>query len=122
MKDEPRSPPIVGLPGGEPVVAYLLMWEQHERSGEWWAWVTWVRERNGQPYRHVTTVQAQRLVQLDLPGTYRAVPRRVLGHDGQFRPWSPGTVRPPRGQRPQEKQALSSPAPGGRRRSPAAPS
>jgi len=32
--DEPSSPPIVRV--GEEIVAYLLAWEQHEGSGEWW--------------------------------------------------------------------------------------
>jgi len=28
---------------------------------EWWAWVTWIRERNGKPFRHVVSVRAATL-------------------------------------------------------------
>jgi hypothetical protein len=89
VKNEPTSPPIVLLPADDPVVCYLLAWEMHERDGSWWAYVTWPRVRNGQSYRHVTSVRAERLEPLESAEVYAQVPRRVLGRDGEIRPWSP---------------------------------
>jgi hypothetical protein len=92
VRNEPLSPPLVQV--GDDAVAYLLAWEQHEQDGSWWAWVTWIRERSGRPHRHVTTVRAARLRPVEVPSAYEGVPRRVLGLDGQIRPWSP-PPRPP---------------------------
>jgi hypothetical protein len=89
VRNEPPSPPIVLLPADDPVICYLLTWEMHERDGSWWAYVTWPRERNGQPYKHVTNVRADRLRPLEPAEAYRDVPRRILGRNGQLRPWSP---------------------------------
>jgi hypothetical protein len=36
----PWCPPLVELTGG--AIGHLLCWEQHERDGSWWAWVSWV--------------------------------------------------------------------------------
>jgi hypothetical protein len=94
VRNEPPSPPIVEF--GDDAVAYLLAWEQHEQDGSWWAWVTWIRERSGRPYRHVTTVRAARLRPVEVPSAYETVPRRVLGLDGQIRPWSPPPGPPAR--------------------------
>lgn len=84
--DEPACPPLVQV--GEETVAYLLAWEQHERDGSWWAWVTWIRTVNDQPRRHVVSVRAGSIRPLEPPDAYRQVPRRVLGNDGIIRAWA----------------------------------
>ena len=86
----PWSPPIVELAGNG--VAHLLCWERHERDGSWHAWVSWVQS-TGDPVRHrhhVVSVRADTVRRLEGPGAYTRVPRRVLGRDGQIRPWTPG--------------------------------
>lgn len=99
VRNKLPSPPIVALPApgdSEPVVAYLLAWEQHERDGAWWAWVTWPRIRGGRAYRHVTTVRAAAVRRIEEADVYANVPRRVLGSDGVYRPWQPPADRPHR--------------------------
>jgi hypothetical protein len=86
VKDPPYSPPLVQV--SDEIVAYLLCWEQHERDGSWYAWVTWIRAQAGRPRRHVVSVQAAYVHPLELPDVYRQVPRRVLGNDGTIRPWT----------------------------------
>ena len=88
MKDEPWSPPLVALDRRDPVVCHLLAWELHEHSGEWHAWVMWVRERRGEPFRHVVAVPASGVRRVEQPEAYAQVPRRVRGRDGQVRPWT----------------------------------
>jgi len=86
---EPWSPPIVELTGDG--VGHLLCWEQHERDGSWHAWVSWVQS-TGNPVRHrhhVVSVRADAVRRVENPGAYARVPRRVLGSDGQIRPWTP---------------------------------
>jgi hypothetical protein len=79
----PWAPPLVELVGG--LVGHLLAWERHERDGSWWAWVSWIQE-SGSRYNHkVVLVRAESLRPLEPPEAYKAVPRRVLGHDGQIR-------------------------------------
>ena len=85
----PWSPPIVELVGDG--VAHLLCWERHERDGSWHAWVSWVQS-TGDPVRHrhhVVSVRAETVRRLENPDAYARVPRRVLGRDGQIRPWTP---------------------------------
>ena len=83
-------------------VAHLLCWERHERDGSWHAWVSWVQS-TGDPVRHrhhVVSVRADTVRRLEDPDAYARVPRRVLGRDGQIRPWTraapatPGTRDP----------------------------
>jgi hypothetical protein len=92
MRHEPGSPPIVRV--DEETVAYLLCWDQHDRDGSWWAWVTWIREASGRPRRHVANVRAEQLAPLKVPEAYQQVPRRVFGADGKMRYWLPGEPRP----------------------------
>jgi hypothetical protein len=93
----PWSPPIVELAGNG--VAHLLCWEQHERDGSWYAWVSWIQS-TGDPVRHrhhVVSVRACTVRPLEEPEAYARVPRRVLGRDGQIRRWTPaapGTREP----------------------------
>jgi len=47
MRHKPDCPPIVMCGLIEPHPAYLLAWEL--TAGEWWAWVAWIREREGSP-------------------------------------------------------------------------
>ena len=85
----PWSPPIVGLAGDG--AAHLLCWEQHERDGSWYAWVSWIQS-TGNPVRHrhhVVSVRADAVRRLENPDAYARVPRRMLGSDGQVRPWTP---------------------------------
>lgn len=91
----PWSPPIVELAGDG--AAYLLCWELHERDGSWYAWVSWIQS-TGDPvrYRHrVVSVRAGAVRPLENPGAYARVPRRVLGRDGQIRPWTPAAPSTP---------------------------
>ncbi len=91
----PWSPPIVELTGNG--VAHLLAWEQHERDGSWHAWVSWVQS-TGDPVRHrhhVVSVRAGAVRRLEDPDAYARVPRRVLGRDGQIRPWTPAAQTTP---------------------------
>jgi hypothetical protein len=74
----------VGLADG--TAAHLLCWERHEADGAWWAWISWLQEAADRPRHHVVNVQADAVRQLEPPGAYRLVPRRVLGVDGQIRP------------------------------------
>jgi hypothetical protein len=86
---QPWSPPIVELAGDG--TGHLLCWEQHERDGSWYAWVSWVQS-TGDPVRyrhHVVAVRAGAVRRLENPDAYARVPRRVLGSDGQIRPWTP---------------------------------
>ena len=85
----PWSPPIVQLAGDG--IGHLLCWEKNERDGSWYAWVSWVQS-TGDPVRHrhhVVSVRAETVQRLENPDAYARVPRRVLGTDGQIRPWSP---------------------------------
>jgi hypothetical protein len=94
---EPWSPPIVELAGDG--IGHLLCWEQHERDGSWYAWVSWVQS-TGDPVRHrhhVVSVRADAVRRLENPASYEAVPRRTLGIDGQIRPWTPTAVSMVRG-------------------------
>ena len=86
MRDEPDCPPIVMCGLTEPHPAFQLCWEL--AAGEWWAWVAWIRERRGQPYRHVVSVHGESVRPIEAPEAYRSVPRRVRGLDGVVRPWS----------------------------------
>jgi hypothetical protein len=91
----PWSPPIVELAGNG--VAHLLAWEQHERDGSWHAWVSW-GQSTGDPLRHrhhVVSVRATTVQPLESPDAYARVPRRVLGRDGQIRPWTPAAPTTP---------------------------
>ena len=85
----PWSPPIVQL--ADDGIGHLLCWEKNERDGSWYAWVSWVQS-TGDPVRHrhhVVSVRAEAVQRLENPDAYARVPRRVLGTDGQIRPWSP---------------------------------
>jgi hypothetical protein len=86
--EPPYCPPVVGLASGP--VGHLLGWERHDRDGSWQAWVSWVLESGSHPVHKLVCVPAVSLTQLEPPGAYRQVPRRVLGKDGQIRPWQPG--------------------------------
>ena len=77
----------------DPYPAYLLCWELIEVTGEWWCWLTWIRERRGSPYRHVACVPAGSVQPIEQPEAYRAVPRRVRGRNGVIQPWRPGAAR-----------------------------
>src|SRR2546425_11136450 len=91
----PWSPPIVQLAGDG--IGHLLCWEKHERDGSWYAWVSWVQS-TGDPVRHrhhVVSVRAEAVRRLENPDAYARVPRRVLGTDGQIRPWSSAGLRTP---------------------------
>ncbi len=93
LSGRPWSPPIVELAGDS--VAHLLCWEQHERDGSWYAWVSWIQS-TGDPVRyrhHVVSVRAAAVRPLENPGAYARVPRRMLGRDGQIRPWTPAASR-----------------------------
>ena len=79
----PWAPPLVELAGG--MTGHLLAWERHERDGSWWAWVSWVQETGGRHVHKVVQVRAAGLSPLEPPEAYKAVPRRVLGHDGRIR-------------------------------------
>jgi len=85
QRDRPPCPPIVKLSSGR--AGHLLAWEQHEADGSWWAWVSWVQETS-RGYRHlIAEVRADGVEPAEPLDVYRAVPRRVLGRDGQIRPW-----------------------------------
>jgi hypothetical protein len=56
------------------------------RDGSWWAWVSWVHEAGGRRDHKVVLVRAKSLRPLEPRETYKAVPRRVRGLDGQIRP------------------------------------
>ncbi len=79
----PWAPPLVELTGG--MTGHLLAWERHERDGSWWAWVSWVHDVGRRRDHKVVLVRAESLRPLEPPEAYRAVPRRVLGHDGRIR-------------------------------------
>jgi len=84
----PWSPPLVEI--GDGIVAHLLCWEQHERDGSWYAWVSWVQS-TGAPVRHrhkVVSVLARAVSPLETPDAYQEVPRRVRGNDGRIRLWT----------------------------------
>lgn len=89
MKDEPLTPPLVILDRAEPITAFLICWELQEYSGEWWAWVAWIRERRGESFKHLVSVPAAGLRQVEPAEAYRQVPRRVHCRDGVIRPWRP---------------------------------
>lgn len=88
VRDEPWSPPLVVLDRREPITALLLGWEFHEHSGEWHAWVMWIRDRRGESYRHIVAVPASGVRAVEPGEAYAQVPRRVRGRDGQVRPWT----------------------------------
>jgi hypothetical protein len=95
LDGRPWSPPIVELAGDG--VAHLLCWEQHERDGSWYAWVSWIQS-TGDPVRHrhhVVSVRADAVRRLENPEVYARVPRRTLGGDGQIRPWTPAAPSTP---------------------------
>jgi hypothetical protein len=84
----PWCPPLVEMMGG--TIGHLLCWEQHERDGSWWAWVSWVQQNGGRPVHKVVGVQAGSLAPIESPEAYRDVPRRVLGNDGTIRALTSG--------------------------------
>lgn len=84
--DAPYCPPLVRL-GDDGPVAHLLCWELMVHSRSWWAWVSWVLEAGDRPQHKVVQVRADRLRQLEEPGAYGQVPRRVRGQDGVIRPY-----------------------------------
>jgi len=86
-EDDPPCPPLVMIGLRDPHPGYLLGWELVR--GEWWAWVTWIRERNGKPFRHVVSVRAASVRPAESGEAYADVPRRVRGQDGVVRPWTP---------------------------------
>jgi hypothetical protein len=98
-KDKPSSPPIVLMGGREVHAAFLIAWELGEGDGRWSAWVMWIRERAGRPYRHQVLVPADMVRPAEAPAAYHDVPRRVRGRDGVIRPWSTSAAssRRPRG-------------------------
>ena len=70
------------------MAGHLLAWEQHERDGSrgaWVSWVSWVHETGGRRDHEVVLVHAANLRSLEPPDTYKGVPRRVHGLDGQIR-------------------------------------
>ncbi len=102
----PWSPPIVELTGNG--VAHLLCWEQHERDGSWHAWVSWVQS-TGDPVRHrhhVVSVRAGTVRRLEDPDAYARVRRRVLGRDGQIRPWIPAVPATPGNREPGDEPGM----------------
>jgi hypothetical protein len=76
----PWAPPLVEMTSG--IVGHLLAWEQHERDGSWWAWVSWVQEAGDRRLHKVVQVRAGGLRPLEPPEAYKDVPRRVYGRDG----------------------------------------
>jgi hypothetical protein len=86
--EPPYCPPVVGLASGP--VGHLLCWERHDRDGSWQAWVSRVQESGSRPVRKLVCVPAESLTQLEGPVACWQVPRRVLGKDGQIRPWRSG--------------------------------
>ena len=55
-------------------------------------------QSTGDPVRHrhhVVSVRAGAVQPLEDPGAYARVPRRVLGRDGQIRPWTPAAPSTP---------------------------
>jgi hypothetical protein len=84
--EPPYCPPVVGMAADGPI-GHLLCWERHDLDGSWWAWVSWVQETSVRPVHKLVCVPAQYLTQLETPQAYRHVPRRILGRDGQVRPW-----------------------------------
>jgi hypothetical protein len=86
---KPWCPPLVELSTGG--IGHLLEWRQHERDGQWHAWVSWI-QTTGTPPRHrhkVVEVQAGSVAPIETPECYAGVPRTVFGNDGKVRPWSP---------------------------------
>jgi hypothetical protein len=83
---KPWCPPLVEMSIG--MVGHLLCWELQEVNGQWSAWVSWVQETGGRPVHKIVEVRAGSLSPLDMPEAYADVPRRVLGKDGQIRPWA----------------------------------
>ncbi len=79
----PWAPPLAEMSGG--IVGHLLAWERQEDCGPWRARVSWVQESGGWHVHKVVQVQAASLRPLERPDAYEAVPRRVLGGDGQIR-------------------------------------
>jgi hypothetical protein len=67
------------------MAGHPLAWERHESDGSWWAWVSWVQESGGRRNHKVVPVRASSLRPLERPETYKTVPRRVRGLDGQIR-------------------------------------
>jgi hypothetical protein len=67
------------------MVGHLLAWERQEGVSTWWAWVSWVQKTGGRHVHKVVQVRAATLQPLEPPEAYEAVPRRVLGLDGQIR-------------------------------------
>jgi hypothetical protein len=82
--EPPWCPPIVALAAGG--VGHLIAWEQHERDGSWYAWVSWVQESGGQPVHKLVAVQGDGVQPLEPPEAYSGVPRRIRGNDGVIRP------------------------------------
>jgi hypothetical protein len=92
MANPPPTPPIVLVRAGrdEPHAAFLICWERGESEGSAWsAWVMWVKERDGKPFRHTVLVGADMVERVEAAAAYRDVPRRIRCADGSFRPWSP---------------------------------
>lgn len=83
----PWSPPLVEMTGG--TIGHLLCWEQQERDGSWWAWVSWVQTSGDRHLHKVVSVRAASLAPIEAPDAYTDVPRRILGHDGAIRPLKP---------------------------------
>jgi hypothetical protein len=86
-RDLPPCPPIVRLTSGG--AGHLLAWRKHERTGQWWAWVSWIQETSGGYVHHIVEVRADTITPLEPPQAYRDVPRQLLGTDGQNRRWRP---------------------------------
>jgi hypothetical protein len=83
----PWCPPLVELADG--TIGHLLCWEQHERDGSWWAWVSWVRASGSRPVHKIVSVRADSLAPIEAPDAYLDVPRRLRRADGsisQLRP------------------------------------
>jgi hypothetical protein len=91
MANPPATPPIVLVRAGrdEPHTAFLIAWERGESGGPWSAWVMWVRERDGKPYRHTVLVGADMVQPVEHASAYRHVPRRIRSEDGVIRPCAP---------------------------------
>jgi hypothetical protein len=73
--------PAAGRGGG---IGHLLCWEQHERDGTWWAWVSWIQVSSARPVHKVVSVSAGSLAPIETPDAYTDVPRRVLKADGSI--------------------------------------
>jgi len=83
----PWCRPLVDIGSG--IIGHLLCWEQHERDGSWWAWVSWVQATGDRHAHKVVCVQAGSLSPIEAPDAYADVPRRKFGRDGRITPLAP---------------------------------